>query len=283
MYKHKLCLGINPQFCDDIRRQLDIIKETGFECVFFPYVPQTPGNIQYAKSIGLEIQSVHAPFGGCRDLWDGSDEDAEEFIGKLLDCVHMCAENSVPLMVSHVYIGFDEHPLQNERGLVYFGRVIDEAEKCGVKIAFENTEGEEFLDAVLTRFKDRKNVGFCWDTGHEMCYNFSADMPGKYADRLFSTHLNDNLGIKDIKGKIFWHDDLHLLPFDGIADWNGIAARLNRSGFSGPLTFELNKISKPNRHENDIYTAMSPEIYIAEAYKRACRVASLTEKAQNGN
>lgn len=275
MYGQKLCLGVNPQFCDDIYRQLDIIKQTGFECVFFPFNEKTPEYIGYAKKIGLEIQSVHAPFGGCADLWEGTDEEAEEFTAKLISCVHMCADNGVPLMVSHAYIGFGEHGVPNERGLSYYGRVIDEAERSGVKIAFENTEGEEFLDAILTRFKDRAHVGFCWDTGHEMCYNFSADMPGRYADRLFSTHLNDNLGIKDINGSIFWHDDLHLLPFDGIADWNGIVSRLKRSDFSAPLTFELNKVSKPNRHENDIYTAMSPEKYIAEAYKRACRVAAL--------
>lgn len=278
MYKTKLCLGINPAFCEDINKQLDIIKETGFEAVFFPYHPQTPEHIKYARSIGLEIQSIHAPFGGCADLWEGTDEEAEEFVRKLIDCVEMCKENEVPLMVSHAYIGFDEHGTPNERGLGYYGRVIEAADKAGIKIGFENTEGEEFLDAILTRFADHKNVGFNWDTGHEMCYNFSADMPGKYPGRLFGTHLNDNLGIKDPDGKIFWTDDLHLLPFDGIADWHNIAERLKRENYDGILTFELNKTSKPGRHENDVYAAMSPEIYIAQAYSRACRVATLLQK-----
>ena len=44
-----------------------------------------------------------------------------------------------------------------------------------------------------------------------------------YGEKLICTHLNDNLGIKDFEGKTTWHDDLHLLPFDGIADWNKIA------------------------------------------------------------
>ena len=78
--------------------------------------------------------------------------------------------------------------------------------------------------------------------------------------------------------EITYIDDLHLLPFDGIADWDGIARRLNRCGFSGPLTFELNTLSKPNRHENDGYAALPLEQYLALAYGRACRVATLVER-----
>ncbi|MBQ8026498.1 MAG: hypothetical protein IJ261_00110, partial [Clostridia bacterium] len=95
-----------------------------------------------------------------------------------------------------------------------------------------------------------------------------------YGDRLIATHLNDNLGIKDFEGKIYWHDDLHLLPFDGIADWDYIAHRLDKCGFDSIMTFELNLSSKPNRHENDIYRKMTIEEYVAECYKRACRVAA---------
>lgn len=277
MYKTKLCLGINPSFCEDIKKQLDIIKATGFEAVFFGYRSDTPENIRYARQIGLEIQSIHAPFGGCADLWEGTEKKAREFTEKLLDCVKMCAENDVPLMVSHAYIGFDEHGEPNERGLTYYGRVIEEAKRLGIRIGFENTEGEEFLDAILTRFTDYDNVGFNWDTGHELCYNHASDMPGKYPGRLFGTHLNDNLGVKDFNGKIYWTDDLHLLPFDGIADWNGIVKRLKRENFTSPLAFELNNRSKPERHENDIYEALSPEVFIAKAYTRACRVAALLQ------
>jgi sugar phosphate isomerase/epimerase len=98
-------------------------------------------------------------------------------------------------------------------------------------------------------------------------------MLASYGDRLFATHLNDNLGISREDGEIFWTDDLHLLPFDGIADWDNIAARLDKWGYSGILTFELTVKSKPDRHENDKYAQMPLEEYIAECYIRACRLA----------
>ena len=121
-------------------------------------------------------------------------------------------------------------------------------------------------------------AGFCWDTGHEMCYNYSMDMPGRYPGKLLATHINDNLGIRDFGGAITWHDDLHLLPFDGAGDWDGIARRL--ADFDGPLTFELTTHSKPDRHESDKYGRLSPEEYLAEAYARACRLAAMVKRAR---
>jgi sugar phosphate isomerase/epimerase len=94
-----------------------------------------------------------------------------------------------------------------------------------------------------------------------------------YGDRLIATHINDNLGVSRYDGKIFWTDDLHLLPFDGIRDWAKTAKTLNNCNFNGILTFELTKHSKPNRFDNNKYASMSNEQYLAEAYARACRFA----------
>lgn len=177
-------------------------------------------------------------------------------------------------MVAHAFIGFLKHQPTQE-GLENFERMVREAEKLGVRIAFENTEGEEYLAALMEHFRGNSTVGFCWDSGHEMCYNHSKDMLALYGDRLLGTHLNDNLGIRDYQGRITFLDDLHLLPFDGIADWQKIADRLNQHGFDGILTFELLNFSKPNRHENDAYQQMDIHEYLTLAYMRACRVAAL--------
>jgi sugar phosphate isomerase/epimerase len=142
-----------------------------------------------------------------------------------------------------------------------------------VKIAFENTEGIEYLFSLMTHFQSNNTVGFCWDSGHEMCYNYSADLLGKFGDRLMMTHLNDNLGISRFDGEIYWTDDLHLLPFDGIADWDHNVQRLKMAQHLPILNFELSTCSKPNRHENDVYAQMTQLQYYTEAYKRACKIA----------
>lgn len=279
MYKQKLCLGLMTSLPESLIEQVKMIKSAGFDAVFAEWNGR--GSLdeiaEEIKNQGLIFQSIHAPFKRAADMWHENEEKAEAAVAELIACLDDCKRLCVPIMVAHAFIGFDEHnptPL----GIKRFERVVKAAEERGIKLALENTEGEEYLDALMEAFKDNENVGFCLDTGHEMCYNRHRDMLNSYGDRLIATHLNDNLGISREDGKIFWTDDLHLLPFDGIADWDNFAARLDKWGYNGILTFELTVKSKPDRHENDKYAAMGTKQYLAEAYSRACRVADLRKK-----
>ena len=278
MWNARLCLGLSKQFGDDYQKQLELFKETGFDGFFGEWSGSLDimGLKQKGDELGMIFQSVHAPFVKSQFMWKNG-EEAKEAKDELLRCLKDCKKADVPIMVCHAFIGFEDHS-PNEYGVENYGVIVKEAEKLGIKIAFENTEGEEYLAKLMEAFDDCGHVGFCWDTGHEMCYNHSKDMTALYGDRLFCTHLNDNLGIKDYSGEITYIDDLHLLPFDGIADWNDITARLNKCGYNDILTFELNTISKPGRHENDKYARMPIEEYIAEVFVRACRVAELKRK-----
>ena len=280
MYGQKLCLSTNDTFGLSDKEQILLFKKTGFEGFFTMWYPGYDEGVAecaaLARNEGMIYQSLHAPWNYCGDMWDENEkEDAQKGVEQYKHCIDVCAKNDIPILVSHVFVGFDVPYVPTEFGLENFSKVIEHAEKAGVKIAFENTEGEQYLDAVLSNFRNSDAVGFCWDTGHQMCYNFSHNLMDKYSDLLIATHLNDNLGVKDYSGKITWHDDLHLLPFDGIADWQDITSRIKKSGYSGILTFELNNKSKPNRHENDKYFKMPVEEYVAECYVRACKVANL--------
>lgn len=278
MWKTKLCLGLNPQFGIGFEEQVRLLKQTGFDAFFFEWKEDVDVKSlkRLADEFGMEIQSIHAPYVNSRYLWENG-EKTDMAINELLSCLQVCAKYDIPIMVCHAFIGFEEHN-PTKTGVKNFKIIIDEAEKLRVKIAFENTEGEEYLAYLMDAFKDRENVGFCWDTGHELCYNKGRDMMALYGERIMCTHLNDNLGIRDFDGKITFYDDLHLLPFDGIADWEGIAKRLNKYNSDGILTFELNTVSKWGRKENDCYGRMEISEYLTEVYKRVCRVAALKEK-----
>jgi len=150
---------------------------------------------------------------------------------------------------------------------------LDEALKVGVTCAFENTEGEKYLEKIKEHLWDHKALGFCIDTGHEMCYNRSNDMIGKYGDKLIATHLNDNLGITG--EEITWIDDAHLMPFDGKADWQGIADRIKKAGCPDILTFELTTRSKPGRNTHDIYASLDIDGFLNLAHEKALKFVSL--------
>lgn len=277
MWNNKLCLGLSGLFEIPYKEQVKLLHDVGFEAFFANWleIENVAELKEYADSLGMIFQSVHAPFYKADAMWEGG-EAAEEATEELLQCLDDCAAGKIPIVVCHVFKGFgEERP--NEIGVENYRKVVEKAKEYGIKIAFENTEGEKYLAAIMDAFKDYDNVGFCFDTGHEMCYNYSKDMLALYGDRLLCTHLNDNLGIKDFNGKITPADDLHLLPFDGVADWEDIVHRLNKCGYNDILTFELNK-QKPARRENDVYARMPIEEYITEVYKRACRVAVLKQR-----
>lgn len=276
MYRRLLCMNANEAFVVPVEDQILMLKSVGFEGFFTMWDEAYPINewATLAREQGMIYQSLHAPFDGVSLIWHGTDEEAREAIERIISTIKCAAENDIKIVVCHCYIGFDGIVDITEKGIERFGKIVAEAEKCGVNIAFENTEGLEYLQKLFDVFGSRNNVGFCLDTGHEMCYNFSEDLLERFGDKLIATHLNDNLGIKDFGGKTFWHDDLHLLPFDGIRDWDETARRFKAHNYDGILTFELCKSSKPNRHENDKYERMSLQDYFTECYIRACRFAS---------
>lgn len=270
----KICLATSGSFGLSEEEQIHLFHEIGFDGFFTGWAAgkDLAPYRRLADELHMLYQSVHAPFTNAALMWQPR-PTAQPAIDELTACVESCAKNAVPLMIVHAFIGFDDHT-PTACGLENFRIVVEKAAALGVKIAFENTEGEEYLDALMAEFKNYVNVGFCWDTGHALCYNRGRDMISSYGDRLFGTHLNDNLGITD-PAQIFWTDDLHLLPFDGITDWQGIADRLTRCGFSGPLTFELTRQSKPGRHENDKYAAMPIADYLREVLTRAKTLADM--------
>ncbi|MBQ3126937.1 MAG: sugar phosphate isomerase/epimerase [Clostridia bacterium] len=274
MGKYKLGIGLGLGYGMPNEDEVKAIKAVGFDACFTGWGEgcDVEGWANGIARAGLIYQSIHSPFGKVHKMWEEGDE-GEAVTDMLIACVNDCAKVDVPVMVVHPIIGMDKHN-PTDLGITRFARLVEAAEKAGVKLGFENVEGPEYLAKIMADLGGSSAVGFCWDTGHEMCYNFSADMMALYGDKLIATHFNDNLGMAD-PNVVTWLDDSHLLPFDGIADWAGIMARINRHGYEGILTFELTCKNKPNKHTHDAYAAWTMEQFVAEAYARAVKVAAL--------
>lgn len=275
MWKQKLGISISNNYSIPTTEIIKMLKNIGFDAVSPEWEPGVDLKriADAAEECGMALQSLHAPFIGSADMWSKDKNVSEPALAELMRSLEDCHRYNIPILVAHTWIGFENIPEPTDEGFENYGRLVDKAHEYGIKIAFENTEGDEHLFALMEHFKDNPAVGFCWDSGHEMCYNHSVDLLKKYGDRVIMTHLNDNLGISCFDGKTYYTDDLHLLPFDGVADWDYNAERLKQSTIPEFLNFELSTVSKPGRHENDCYSVMPYEQYFTEAYKRACKIA----------
>ena len=224
---------------------------------------------------GLVYQSIHSPFSGDHKvsyMWQ--DREEGKFVtDQLIECVKDCARFDIPVMVIHPFIGFKDHT-PTQVGLDNYKRVVEVANKVGVKLGFENVEGEEYLAALMKEFWNEPCCGFCLDTGHEQCYNGGKDMMALYGEKLCHTHFNDNLGVLDktLPIDLSWKNDLHLTMGDGIVDWKGVMDRIDASPYEGPLICELTRSNKLGRPDHDKYAAMTIDEYYAFALNRARKV-----------
>lgn len=275
MYKQKIGISLGNDYGIPTAEVVEMVKNIGFDAVspLWKSASEIEKIVDKANELGVELQSLHAPFGKAAAMWSRDEAVFGPVKTELLSVIDFCAAHKIPVIVVHVWIGFEYKFDKTSLFFDNFDEVVRYAAERDIKIAFENTEGEEYLFALMEHFEGNDSVGFCWDSGHEMCYNYSKDLLARFGERLIMTHLNDNLGISRYDGKIFWTDDLHLLPFDGVGDWDYNVDRLKKSSYMPILNFELGIKSKPGRHENDVYEKMPLELYFTEAYKRACKIA----------
>ena len=261
-------LGLGESFAEGVAAT----ARAGFDACFTGWnaTVNTAERAAVIRQNGLIYQSIHAPFNKAAALWEEG-EEGDDFLALLTQCLHDCAENDVPIMIVHPIIGMDKHT-PGELGLERFGALVREAERVGVKIAFENLEGIEYLKALIAAYDSSPAVSYCWDTGHEMCYNYSQDVPLLFGKKLIATHLNDNFGMTD-PAVMTWHDDAHLMPYDGQADWHGIAERLRRADYHDILTFELTSKSKPNKNTHVIYENLGLDRFLSLVMGKAIRLS----------
>ena len=256
-----------------LRERLRLMADAGFEAFFCGWskAGDLEGPAGLCREFGLAFQSVHMEYHGIDRFWHGTQEEAAAELRVQTGCLQECARYGIPLAVQHVYIGF-ENPRPNEAGVYWFGRLLDEAQRLGLRICFENTEGEACLDRLRAELWDHPAVGFCWDSGHELCYNRGRDMLADFGDRLLATHINDNPGVTG--EEICWQDDAHMIPYDGAVDWEDAARRLAKAGCPDVLTLEIKNRNKPGRHTHDRYEALSVPEYLLRIREAAERLAA---------
>ncbi len=251
---------------DAVVAHLEMLYEIGWRAFFTLWNPDYTHEWKAAADrLGMIYQSIHAPFKKAAKMWQEGEEGvaaAEELIA----CVHDCAENHIPVMVLHPFIGFYETNLPTPVGIENFGRVVKAAEECGVRLGFENLEGEEYLAALMKEFWSSPACGFCLDTGHEQCYNGGKDLLALYGEKLCHTHFNDNFGAPD--PSLTWKNDLHLPMGDGIVDWSRVMDRIDATPYEGVLMCELTLQNMPDRHTHDAYAAMPAKEFYTLVFER---------------
>ena len=255
---------------------LRLLRDSGFSAVspLWQRDADLDNTANAAVRCGLELQSLHGPLRGLPGMWCRKEEGSASILADCLASADACAVYGIPVLVIHSWTGLQYTFREDDLYFGHFDRLVERAHNSGIRIAFENLEGAEYLDALMARYQDCEAVGFCWDSGHERCYTPSRDFLQKYGHRLLITHLNDNLGVTHPEGVLRGTDDLHLLIGDGNTDWAATMERLGQAKEQEILNFEFKIRPKGDRCTLDLYSTWPLEQYFVQAYQRACTIAA---------
>jgi len=180
--KHKFGIAVN-WFDQQLLRD---IKAAGFDCIMSWVGADFEKIVKGAEEVGLGFPVAHLD---CK-------ENAAEGIRRAYEC-------GIEVVVLHT--------TDLTRGEL--AELIKLAQEYKMRIALENRtpEDDKRLDKLLDEFKT-DTLGFCYDCAHHYLYNPTNDVLGKHRSRCIAVHLSDNN----------LDYDAHLLPFDGMLDFEKI-------------------------------------------------------------
>lgn len=257
-------IGINlqtiPNFTDE--EFLRTVAGLGFNAMFTGMMDEDRHDrcANLMAKLGLEYETIHAPFGHINDMWLDSD-DGEVMLDELTDCIDRCVQVGAPIAVVHLSAG-NTPPSITDLGRARFARLVEHAKAKNVTVAFENQRKLANLAWAMETFRPEDSVAFCWDCGHENCITIGKEYMPLFGDRLICTHIHDNEGMFD--------KDDHWIPFDGNIDYNRFAAHLRRVNYQGSLMLEI-LYNRPRYAETPI------ETYLERAAAAAKRLVQIVD------
>ncbi len=243
------------------------IAELGFKKTFSGVLEDEKEQLRiadFAAKHSIEFETLHAPFKRINNIWFEG-EIGEDVLSELKMGLRRCKKVGAKIFVVHLSSG-DNAPTLNDIGMKRFEELVEHADKNGVMIAFENQRKMGNLAWAIERFP---SSGFCYDTGHENCFTPGKRFMPLFWDRLVCTHIHDNFGI--------YNNDLHLLPFDGNANFERVAEDIRASGYKGSLMLEVNPLQADKYNLPNPYEGVSAEDYLIRAAERIKRLRDMVD------
>ncbi len=200
-----------------------------------------------AARLGVTFVQSHPPYPKPavrrKSLEDPGCEYNEFFLRMMKRALEIDARLGIPWAVMHPVSGRNKPDVDEEDDAAfnrdYYMPLYEAVASRGVGFAFENmadVDGRrrfgavpEELFSILSYFEGCK-TGLCWDTGHGN-RQYADQIPAleRVADRLVCTHIDDNVGEKD----------LHQIPFMGTVAWERVMRVLKDHSYEGAFIYEL--------------------------------------------
>lgn len=187
--------------------------------------------LQYIKDSGLELNGVHLPYGGSRDIANLDDAVRNEAIKQHLEMMKAADAYSPRCYIIH---GSWEPVPDNEReeGLRRMAEALNYMQKqTNTPIAVESLPRACLLNTAAEMVKAAAMLDkpyFCLDVNHFLQEKTETVIP-KIAKWVITTHISDH----------DYENERHWLPGKGKIDWVKVIEELDKAGYQGVWNYEV--------------------------------------------
>ena len=245
--KWEIGLSTGIAYTHPIEEALPYIADSGFRAI---EVSTAPRHLRYGdpdavssvarlvKEHGLRVHSLHAPFGHDVNFTSPDPEQRRHARDRLTE-----AAEALRLLGGELYVihpgGEDQRWIwDRERRLALsvegLTGVWEQCRQRGLTLVVETPlphllggQVEDFA-WILERLPT-EGVGICLDTSHTSLGGFLFEAIERFGRRLVHVQASDNHG----------HTDDHLVPGEGIVDWQRVLAALERARYEGLFMLEV--------------------------------------------
>ena len=187
---------------------------------------------EIADKCGIEIVSVHLPFGKDWELCSCDESLRNRAVSRYLDLIQYCNRLHPKRYVLHpgyLHVPEEEraeHKKNFRQSVAILANAVFPAKIAVENMAYDdclgNTSGE-----LISLVDGIENVCVCCDMNHWL-HEKNYDAIYKLGSRIETVHISDHDEIKE----------RHWLPGEGTSDWNKIIDALRSVGYDGPFLYE---------------------------------------------
>ena len=206
------------------------------------------------KDYGIELWSIHLPFSRKLDI-SIFDDEARNFIIEtnlaLIEEASKCGVKVAVLHPSSEPITDADRPERLRRSKEAIIMLREQCDKFGMTLAVEN------LPRTCLCNRSTEMIDLLKDTGASIVFDTNHSLVEDNVEFLSALAESGipiaSLHISDFDGI----DERHRLPGEGINKWNELFAILEKAGYNGPMMYEVPK--KPKSVENEYSYEMLKE------------------------
>jgi sugar phosphate isomerase/epimerase len=207
----------------------------------------------WLTELGIEPWSVHLPISAGIEggVWGRAYSNAspvaaarDEAIAEATAALAAAADLGCATAVLHLGIPRGQTIPPGDNNLAALRRSLDAivvaADAAGVQLALEVIPNDLSTPAALLDLLDGGidlgRTAVCLDVGHAHLVGGAPDAAESLSGHVVTTHIHDNRGTTDD----------HLVPFEGTLDWPATLMALSKTGYNGPLIFEVADTGDPD-------------------------------------